>query len=240
MSGQLTWLGHSTVLIELDGARVLTDPLLRSRVLHIRRRFPPPSDPGPIDAVLVSHVHWDHLDLPSLARFDPATPIFVPRGAGGVLRRFARVVELDAGERAEISGVEVHATPALHAVGPWRLGARSSAAVGFLVSGSRSVYFAGDTDVFDGMRELGSPNAALLPVGGWGSRLPHGHMDPQRAAEALRLVRPRIAVPIHWGTYASVLARPSETGGEEFRRYAREVASEVDVRVLPVGGRTDF
>lgn len=237
---RLTWLGHSTVLIELDGTRLLTDPLLRSRVLHIRRRLPPPSDPGRLDALLVSHVHWDHLDLPSLARLDPATPIVVPRGAGEIVRRFERVVELEAGERAEIGGVEVLATAALHSVGPFRRRGRSSAALGFVVSGSSSVYFAGDTDVFDGMRQLGSPTAALLPVGGWGSRLPHGHMDPGRAAEALRLVRPRIAVPIHWGTYAALLAQPSVTAGEDFRRRAHEVAPGVDVRVLQVGGSTDF
>ena len=240
MSRLLTWLGHSTVLIELDGARVLTDPLLRARVLHLRRRSRPPGDLGDLDAVLVSHVHWDHLDLASLSLLRPSTLIVVPRGAGGVVRRFEHVLELEAGDRVEIGGVEVRATPAVHHVGRWRGRGSSSSAIGFVLGGSRPVYFAGDTDLFDGMGELAPVAAALLPVGGWGPRVPEGHLDPLRAAKALQLLGPQIAVPIHWGTYAPLLKRPAETAGEEFRRRAQELAPEVDVRVLPVGGSTTF
>jgi L-ascorbate metabolism protein UlaG (beta-lactamase superfamily) len=240
VSARLTWLGHSTVLIDLDGARVLTDPLLRRRVLHLRRGRPLPDELGALDAVLVSHVHWDHLDLRSLSLLPRSTTIIVPRDAGGIVRRFENVVELEAGDRIEVGGLEVRATPAAHNIGRWGGRRSSSDAVGYVLNGSRSIYFAGDTDLYDGMSELSPLEAAVLPVGGWGSRVPEGHLDPLRAAMALRLLKPRIAVPIHWGTYAPLWARPGETAGEEFRRRAQELAPEVEVRVLPILGSTEL
>jgi len=98
------------------------------------------------------------------------------------------------------------------------------------------VYFAGDTDLFDGMAELGPIDVALLPVSGWGPRLPAGHLDPRGAAEALRLLRPRIAVPIHWGTFRAPFgARPDDRPAREFAQAAAELAPEVEVRVLAIG-----
>src|SRR5215218_6215168 len=87
---RITWLGHSTVLVELEGTRVLTDPVLRNRVAHLRRTKP--ADAGmlyALDGILVSHLHYDHLDLPSLERLGRSVPVVVPRGAGGLLRRVA-------------------------------------------------------------------------------------------------------------------------------------------------------
>ena len=83
--GRVTWLGHATVLVELGGTRLLTDPVLRPRVAHLRRQVPTPAPPGPLDAVLISHLHRDHLDLPSLRALD-AREIIVPRGAARALR----------------------------------------------------------------------------------------------------------------------------------------------------------
>ena len=104
------------------------------------------------------------------------------------------------------------------------------------VEGSTTVYFAGDTDLFDGMAEIGPVDVALLPVSGWGPRLPAGHLDPRGAAEALRLLRPRLAVPIHWGTFRTPFAaRPDDRPAREFARAAAELAPEVDVRVLAIG-----
>src|SRR5262249_53528323 len=107
------------------------------------------------------------------------------------------------------------------------------------VEGSRIVYFAGDTDVFDGMDGLVDElDVALLPVGGWGPRLPAGHMDPVGAARALVLLRPRIAVPIHWGTlrpFYRTRPYPGPPPGESFAERARDLAPEVDVRVLRPG-----
>src|SRR3954469_21378796 len=80
---RLTWLGHATVLLELGGARILTDPVLRPRVAHLRREVPVPGDVGRLDAILVSHGHHDHLDLPTLRRLDPSAPVLAPPDAAG-------------------------------------------------------------------------------------------------------------------------------------------------------------
>jgi L-ascorbate metabolism protein UlaG (beta-lactamase superfamily) len=135
--------------------------------------------------------------------------------------------------------VSVRATRAEHK--STRLLHRGSYAVGYLITGSRRVYFAGDTDLFEGMTELaGSLDVALLPVAGWGSKVGPGHLDPLRAAQAARLLQPRIAVPIHWGTL-SLLHRPtSDEPPEAFRRHVAELAPDVEVRVVPPGGELVF
>src|SRR4051812_943560 len=189
---ELTYVGHSTVLVELDGVRLLTDPLLRRRVTFLRRLVPLPPVPRDVDAVLVSHAHFDHLDPPSLRRLGLGTRIVVPRGLGAGLRRrgFRDVVEADPDVPLELGGLRVHALHAEHEGRrlPW---AREAPAHGYLLHGSQSVYFAGDTGLFDGMEGL-SPglDVALLPVSGWGPTVGPGHLDPERAAEAARRLRP--------------------------------------------------
>ena len=114
---EVRWIGHSTVLISLDGVRLLTDPLLRLFVKHLRRRAPVHADAlRPVDAVLLSHAHHDHLDLGSLYRIAAKTPLVVPRGIGRILGRrgFRDVTELDVGETLAIGAVEVEATFAAH------------------------------------------------------------------------------------------------------------------------------
>ena len=236
---RITWVGHSTVLVEADGVRLLTDPLLRPRVGHLRRvAGPAPAIAGPMDALLLSHVHWDHLDLRSLDLV-PASRLVVPRGAGRLLERFEGVVELDEGESVTIGPLTVRATHAEHHARRLPFGA-TTPALGYLIEGSRRVYFAGDTDVFDAMRELAPAlDVALLPIDGWGPRVGPGHLDPQRAAEALQLLRPRVAVPIHWGTYRRLgLSRDPATLREpaiRFERIAAELAPEVEIRILAPG-----
>ena len=104
---RIVFLGHATVLIELDGVRLLTDPLLRDRVAHLRRQVPPldPAVYAGIDAVLISHLHHDHLDLASLRLLGLEIPLLVPAGAGELLRRhgFSDVTELSVGESARAS-----------------------------------------------------------------------------------------------------------------------------------------
>ena len=242
---RLTWLGHSTVLVELDGIRLLTDPVLRSRVLHLRRSTPVDErDIGRLDGVLVSHGHWDHLDLPSLRRVDQGATVFVPRGLVPLLhgRRetMRAVVELNAGEEAELGPLRINAVHAEHHAARRRLH-RSSAALGYVVEGTRRVYFAGDTDLFSGMRELAPLDLALLPVAGWGPRLPAGHLDPKRAADALTFLCPRVAVPIHWGTYSVWRAsRPDPSPAQEFARAAADIAPDVEVRIPTHGVPIDL
>ena len=240
---QVTYVGHATVLLEVDGVRLLTDPVLRKRILHLQRTAPVETQNlRDLDAVLLSHVHWDHLDLRSLRLLGREQSLIVPRGAGSLLRRhgFSRVVEVEVGEHVDVAGVKVTATDAKHdgRRGPF---GTTAPALGYLVTGSSRVYFAGDTDLFSGMAELAPLDLALLPISGWGPRLPAGHLDPRRAAEALRLLEPRVVVPIHWGTYSSAFIRRQKRADfdqarvDEFRGLAAELAPAVDVRVLAPG-----
>ena len=199
-----SYLGHSTIRLDLDGIRLLTDPVLRSRIGPLVRQGPPvPAESyAGINVVLVSHLHHDHLDLPSLRRIPGRPLLVVPRGAAGLLRRGAwEVVELEPGEAVELGAIRVEATQASHNGDRSPVGPRAPA-LGFVVDdGRRRIYFAGDTDLFPGMAEIAGIDVALLPVGGWGPTLGAGHLDPERAARAAALIRPRLAVPIHWGTF---------------------------------------
>ena len=239
-AGRLLYVGHATVLIELDGARLLTDPVLRSRVWHLRRRVPLDSaELEGIDAALVSHVHFDHFDRPSLRRLGQDMTVIVPVGARRLVRGFTDVREVDVGDEVRIGDVTVHATPAVHESA--RLMLRSTPSLGFLVSGSQRIYFAGDTDLFEGMSALaGSIDIALLPVSGWGSKVGPGHLDPMRAAQALRLLKPRLAVPIHWGTLSPLNRATSADPPEAFKRHAEELAPEVEIRILDPGTALTF
>jgi L-ascorbate metabolism protein UlaG (beta-lactamase superfamily) len=232
------WLGHATVLIESGQARLLTDPLLRTRLWHLSRRVSVPPVGGPLDAVLISHVHRDHLDVASLASLEGNPCIVGPRGLADLLlhRGFDRVVELEEGEAATVADVRVVATSARH---PTRRGWRSPwvPALGFIIEGAQRIYFAGDTDIYPEMARLAPLDLALLPVWGWGPKLGAGHMNPHTAAQAVQLLRPRVAVPIHWGTYwpsgrrGPRLTQPPR----EFALEAAEVAPDVDVRILSPG-----
>jgi L-ascorbate metabolism protein UlaG (beta-lactamase superfamily) len=239
------WIGHATVLITLDGTRLLTDPLLRRRTAHLRRRAPlvPVTAEG-LGAVLLSHAHYDHLDMPSLRLLGRSVPIVAPSGLGSLLRRrgFDSVHEVEPGEVHEVGTLRIEATFAAHDGARPPLPARAPA-LGFAVHGSRRLYFAGDTDLFPEMAGLVPDlDLALVPIWGWGPSLGRGeHLDPERAAEAVALLRPRIAVPIHWGTYAPAYIAGRRALGflEEppraFTRAMAEKAPDVDVRILAPG-----
>jgi L-ascorbate metabolism protein UlaG (beta-lactamase superfamily) len=234
-------VGHATVVIDLNGVRLITDPVLRPRVLHLRRVGPVPPDAlRGVDVVLLSHAHWDHLDLPSLERVGKETPIICPTGVSSLLRRkrFAHVTTLDVGEEVRIGELVVLGVHAEHDGSRGPFGA--SGELGFVVRGSRTVYFAGDTDLFDGLAALGPLDVALVPVTGWGATVGPGHLDPERAAEAVRLLQPRLAIPIHWGTLARIGRVPDPEPPHEFARLVAKVASDVEVRILEPGEALDF
>lgn len=241
MGTAITWLGHSTALIESGGVRLLTDPLLRRRVAHLRRRDEV-ADPGPVDAVLLSHVHMDHLDQPSLRAVGTQTRVIVPRGAGRLLTRrgFGDVAEVDAGDEHAVGELIVRAIPAEHPAK--RIpGTAEVPTLGFSIGEEPPILFWGDTDRFESMATFGGARAVLLPIAGWGPKLPAGHLNPQTAAEALALLRPEVVIPIHWGTYAPVHRGPApEDPVREFVRRVGEVAPEVEVRVLGRGERTEL
>jgi L-ascorbate metabolism protein UlaG (beta-lactamase superfamily) len=198
---RITWLGHATLLLELGDARLLTDPVLRSRVAHLRRHAAAPEPPGTLDAVLVSHVHHAHLDKRSLRDVAAtATTAVVPSGAARLLTgmRFGAVREVVAGDSLDVGGTRVQTVEAWHD-GRRRPGARPAHTVGYLAD---RVWFAGDTELHPRMELLrGEVDVALLPIWGWGPSLGPGHLDPAEAAKVVALVRPEIVVPIHWGTF---------------------------------------
>jgi L-ascorbate metabolism protein UlaG (beta-lactamase superfamily) len=241
----ITWLGHATVLLDLDGVRVLTDPVLGGHIGPLTRIAPSPRDElGRLDAVVLSHLHADHADVASLRRVAVAVPVIAPAGAGDWLRGrgLEDVREVRPGVETSIGPLRVRATPALHDGRRWRYGP-SAEAVGYVISGSRSAYFAGDTDLYEGIEELrGCVEAALLPVSGWGRTLPPGHLDPDRAAQAAALIAPHVAIPIHWGTFAlprAVRGRgEAEAPAREFSAKCSRVAPGVEVRVLSPGEST--
>jgi L-ascorbate metabolism protein UlaG (beta-lactamase superfamily) len=241
---RLTFLGHSTCLIQMAGTRLLTDPVFGHVMWSLRRRLAAVAADSlvAVDAVFISHGHFDHLDLPSLRAIPGRPVVLVPNGLGRVAEgaRLGSVHEMRAGDRLRIGGVDIEAVPADHGRRRWPWGAAAEP-LGCLVSAGSSVYFAGDTDLFPAMSELqGRVDLALLPVGGWGPRLGRGHLDPLRAAEAAALIRPAIAVPIHWGTLSPMglhrlMGSRFASPGPEFAHAMAREAPTVRVHVLAPG-----
>lgn len=213
-------------------------------MLHSPHPSRPADAPAP-DAVVVSHLHPDHLDVRSLRRLPDTTRVVVPGGAGGFVRRRLgdrlQIEEVARGETTTVNGVTLAATPARHGSRRHPLSRISALPLGFVVEGSARIYFAGDTDLFPEMADLAPGiDLALLPVGGWGPTLGPGHLDPQRAAEALALLGARQAVPVHWGSLrVPAMWRVNATdyfgAGEAFRRAAALTAPETGVEVLAPG-----
>lgn len=201
----VTWWGHASATVEIGGARVAVDPLLSDRLFHLRRYAPSPSGAAyDVDMVVVSHLHHDHLHLPSLRRVPRDVPILVPRGGEGLLRSLdhGRVRPVAPGEVVEVAGVTIRVLPATHDGGRGPHTRISGPPLGFRVdAGPRSFWFPGDTELREDMYEVGHVDLALIPIGGWGPTLEDGHMDPVAGAAAVARVGADVAVPVHWGTF---------------------------------------
>jgi L-ascorbate metabolism protein UlaG (beta-lactamase superfamily) len=217
---EITWLGHASVLVDIDGFRLVTDPVLAPRLGHLVRRSGAAPDVEPVDAVLISHLHMDHLHRPSLRRVAAGARAVVPDG-GAPLVRGVGADDVDgvapgdrlvlhrgragsAGTSVDVE-VEVEVVHAEHGHGRGPHSRHRARPVGFVIrAAGAAVYFAGDTALFPQMAELGPVDVALLPIWGWGPTLGHGHLDPAGAAEATGVIGPRAVVPIHWGTYSPI------------------------------------
>jgi L-ascorbate metabolism protein UlaG (beta-lactamase superfamily) len=238
------FLGHATVLVEIGGVRVLTDPFLRGRIGPLQRHGPvPDATTVHADVVVVSHGHRDHFDRASIEMLPGRPVIVVPRGLASRLGRSIadRVVEVAAGETINAVGLTIEAVDARHWISP---GAPRANPVGFVLDGGPRVYFAGDTGRFRDMAAVvGRVDVAFLPVWTWGPHLGPGHLGPRSAAEVAREIGPAAAVPIHWGTLYPrhlhrVWNRPLRQPGERFADHTHRLAPEVDVRVLRPGEAT--
>ncbi|MEP6638703.1 MAG: MBL fold metallo-hydrolase [Chloroflexota bacterium] len=244
---RLTYVGHATVLIELDGVRILTDPVLGDRLGPLRRLGPTP-DPmeiGDIDGILISHGHPDHLHRASIRAVRGRPLVIAPEGLGGRAGGSdRRVREVAVDDRVEIGGVRIIAVPARH--GRWPLHPRSRP-IGYLIEGSSGVYFAGDTALHPTMARLaGRVDVALLPVGRWGPPIGPERLTPASAVEAATRVGARTAIPIHWGTLhlpgfaAGRWGWGSLDAGDAFSAEAADRAPDLDIIVLQPGQTTDL
>jgi len=245
---RLTFVGHATVLLEIGGARILTDPVLRDRILHIRRHAGAVSGEvvDGIDAVLISHLHPDHLDPPSLRRVGKETRVIAPAGSRSLLKRYGlrNVTELAGGDSTEIEGARIDAVPVAHDGRRYPFGPHVPA-LGYNVQGAANVFFAGDTAPFDASGLTGI-DVALLPIAGWGPNLRDAHhLNPRTAALTAAVIGPKVAVPIHWGTMLryglghrshEILVRPAE----KFTARMAELAPGVEARVLEPGASTEI
>ncbi len=240
---RVVFLGHASTIIEMDGVRLVTDPVLRRLVGPLYRRVPQPLS-GPLvdpDAILISHMHLDHYDPRSLRLFRRDTPILAPLGAGLSLewRGFKQVHEVTPGERLRIGPVEVVGTEAKHRGTRHPLAARTPS-LGYVVAGPYSVYFAGDTGLFPGMAGVWHErlDVALLPIAGIGPLMPESkHLSPRHAIKAMEILRPRLVVPIHWGTYhlpgtALFRMRPDFHRRAPYLFQAQAAALEPDVHTV--------
>jgi L-ascorbate metabolism protein UlaG (beta-lactamase superfamily) len=243
---RLTYLGHATVLIELDGVRILTDPVLADRLGPMRRwgPTPDPAEIGEVDGIVISHAHPDHFHRASLRNVRGRPLVVVPLGLGvRAAGAGHRVREVTVNDTVEIGGVRITAVPARHGRWPLHPGARP---LGYLIEGSTGVYFAGDTALHAGMARLaGRVDVALLPVGRWGPPRGPDRLGPSTAVDAAALVGARTVIPIHWGTLylpgfaAGRWGWGSFDAGDAFAKEAAERMPDLDVRVLRPGELTE-
>jgi L-ascorbate metabolism protein UlaG (beta-lactamase superfamily) len=248
---KITFVGHATTLTEMSGVRILTDPIFRDKFRLLTRRDSACVscvELETIDAVALSHMHFDHMDYPSLRMIPRNVPVIAPEGAARYLRKKIPhdIAEMRVGDSIWIGDVEVKATPSLHHSGLYWPFWYPKSVLSYMFNGSQTVFFIGDTALFEDLRDLGRDfdiDVALLPVWGCGPYLRGDHMTPAQAAEALGMLAPRTAIPIHWGTIHPIgsmwktmafLDEPPHT----FAREAARTAPMTEVRVLTPGEST--
>jgi L-ascorbate metabolism protein UlaG (beta-lactamase superfamily) len=225
----LTWYGHASTLVEIEGARVLFDPIWSRRCSPSQQVGPKRIHPAPVpldrlptlDAVVISHDHYDHLDMASIRELTrlQAAPFVVPLGVGAHLERWSvpssRIIELDWGERMSLGGVEVVATAAHHFSG--RRGPSGNQTLWgswALLGGSHRAFYSGDSGYFDGYKAIGEQygpfDVTLMQIGAYSPQWPDIHMTPEEGVRAHRDLRGGLLVPVHWATFVLAMHAWSE------------------------------
>lgn len=212
---RVTWVGHSSTILQVDGKTLLLDPVWSKRLAGVVKRHTEPGvkweDVPPVDALVVSHDHYDHLDAATVKRLPRATPVFVPTGVASwfLKRGFTNVVERSWWEDALLDGLRLTCVPAQHFSGrtPW--GRDRTLWAGWVVEGARGgkAYYAGDSGYFPGFHEIGEAfpglDVALIPIGAYSPRwfMAPVHVDPPEGGQAFLDVGAREMIPVHWGAF---------------------------------------
>lgn len=215
---RMTWVGHSTLLIQAGGRSILTDPMFSARCFPVQwagpKRAVPPGVPfrelPPIDAVVVSHAHYDHLDDATIRRLGPRSAYLVPKGLGPWMRKrgLNRIREMDWWYEEELLDLKVTCLPAQHFSARTPFDTNKSLWCSWMIEvAGWTIYFGGDSGYFPGYRQIAarfpSIDVAALPIGAWKPRfvMKPVHLNPPEAVQAFRDLGARHFVPIHWGTF---------------------------------------
>ena len=249
----ITWIGHATFLVRMDGVTFLTDPMFSERASPVgfagpKRRVPPgvPLDALPhVDFVTLSHDHYDHTDVDSLRALARGGARFVVGlGMGDLVREAGgEPIELDWWQTVEVAGVKVHCVPAQHFSGRGLLGGDRRLWAGFVVEGpTRRFYHAGDSGYFDGFRAIGERfgpiDLAAIPIGAYepnAAIMRFVHLNPEEAVRAARDVGAKHVVGMHWGTF-DLTDEPLDEPPKRFQKAATKVGySTEDAFTMAVG-----
>lgn len=249
---RVTWLGHSSFIVAIDGVRVLVDPMFGptaspSPFIGPKRFHRPPitvDELPKIDAIAISHDHYDHLDYPTITALKNLDlPYFTPLGVGAHLEYWgvpkSRITELDWWQSATVNGVKLVATPSRHASGRGIFDQNKTQWSGWAMIGpSHRAYYTGDTGMFKGFREIGQRlgpfDITMIESGAYSALWPDWHLGPEQALQAHLDVKGRIMLPVHWGTFNLALHNWTEPI-ERIRAGAKQLGIRF---VAPIPGST--
>ncbi|MFD2512570.1 MBL fold metallo-hydrolase [Pontibacter locisalis] len=242
----ITWLGHSAFMVEIDGKRLLLDPMMGERASPISfmgpKRFselPVTAEALPkIDAVLISHDHYDHLDYGSVKELAKKTShFFVPLGVGAHLERWgvpaSKITEMDWWHEANFKGLTFAATPSRHFSGRSFSDRMQTLWTSWVIQGKEDkIFFSGDSGYFEGFKEIGEKygpfDVTLMENGQYNELWPTIHMMPEQSVQAHLDLKGKLLLPIHWGTFALALhpwTEPIERATAKARELGVDVAT---------------